>query len=136
MCDLDGFMQLKKELGSVHSDALLRQVAQALLKSTRGIDLVSRFGNDQFIILLPKTNKKGAMAAAEKLRKSVNEEKYKESIHAEQDFDVTVSFGVTEFPTDSKNIYELLNLADRALFAAKKDGGNCSVAWVWQRSRS
>ena len=48
MCDLDGFMQLKKELGSVHSDALLRQVAQALLKSTRGIDLVSRFGNDQW----------------------------------------------------------------------------------------
>jgi PleD family two-component response regulator len=40
-----------------------------------------------------------------------------------------VSFGVAEFPLDSKNIYELLNLADRALFAAKNEGRNRSVAW-------
>jgi len=129
MCDIDGFKQLRGSLGSIHADALLRQVGQFLLKSTRGIDLVSRFGNDQFIILLPKTNKKGAMAAAEKLRNKIIQEKFAESIHVEEEFDVTVSFGVTEFPVDSKNIYELLNLADRSLYAAKKDGGNCSVSW-------
>jgi len=129
MCDIDDFKNHKSKLGNIHSDALLRQVGQALLKSTRGIDLVSRFGNDQFTIMLPKTSKEGAFAAAEKLRKNILEEDFSAHIHSDLDFKVTVSFGVTEFPGDSKNIYELLNLADRALYAAKKDGSNCTVAW-------
>jgi diguanylate cyclase (GGDEF)-like protein len=129
MCDIDEFKQHKTTLGNIQSDALLRQVGQALLKSTRGIDLVSRFGTDQFIILLPKTTKEGAFAAAEKLRKHILKEDFSSHIHSDLDFEVTVSFGVTEFPCDSKNIYELLNLADRALYAAKKDGSNCTVAW-------
>ncbi len=129
MCDIDSFKQHKSTLGNIHADALLRQIGKSLLKSTRGIDLVSRFGNDQFIILLPKTNKKGAVAAAEKLRKNILEEDVSQHINFEGSVKVTLSFGVTEFPGDSKNIYELLNLADRALYAAKQDGSNCTVAW-------
>ncbi len=129
MCDIDGFMKHKKTLGNMHSDALLRQVGQSLLKNTRGIDLVSRFGNDQFIILLPKTDKKGGIAAAEKLRKHISDEDFSRHIDYDTTFKMTVSLGVTEFPGDSKNIYELLNLADRALYAAKQDGCNCTVGW-------
>lgn len=129
MCDIDGFKQHKLTLGNIQSDALLRQVGQALLQNTRGIDLVSRFSNDQFIIMLPKTTKEGAFAAAEKLRKQILKENFSRQIHSDLDFKVTLSFGVTEFPGDSKNIYELLNLADRALYAAKQDGSNCTVAW-------
>jgi len=129
MCDIDEFKKHKATLGNIQSDALLRQVGQSLLKSTRGIDLVSRFGTDQFIVMLPKTTKEGAFAAAEKLRKHILGEDFSTHIHSDLDFQVTVSFGVTEFPGDSKNIYELLNLADRALYAAKKDGSNCTVAW-------
>ena len=79
--------------------------------------------------MLPKTNKKGGVAAAEKLRKRISNEDFSRYIHTEATFKVTLSFGVTEFPGDSKNIYELLNLADRALYAAKQDGSNCTVAW-------
>jgi diguanylate cyclase (GGDEF)-like protein len=129
MCDIDGFKQHKTTLGAIHADALLRQVGQSLLKCTRGIDLVSRFGNDQFILLLPKTDKKGGVAAAEKLRKHILEEDFSRHIDYEKSFKLTVSLGVTEFPGDSKNIYELLNLADRALYAAKQDGCNCTVGW-------
>ncbi len=129
MCDIDGFKKHKATLGSMHADALLRQVGQSLLKCTRGIDLVSRFGNDQFIILLPKTDKKGGIAAAEKLRKRISDEDFSRHIDYETAFKLTVSLGVTEFPGDSKNIYELLNLADRALYAAKQDGCNCTVGW-------
>ena len=129
MCDIDSFKQHKATLGSIHADALLRQVGQSILKSTRGIDLVSRFGNDQFIILLPKTDKKGGIAAAEKLRKHILEEDFSRHIESETAFKLTISLGVTEFPSDSKNIYELLNLADRALYAAKQDGSNCTVGW-------
>ena len=129
MCDIDGFKKHKATLGNMHADALLRQVGQSLLKSTRGIDLVSRFGNDQFIILLPKTDKKGGIAAAEKLRKRISDEDFARHIDYETTFKLTVSLGVTEFPGDSKNIYELLNLADRALYAAKQAGCNCTVGW-------
>ena len=129
MCDIDGFKQHKSTLGSINADALLRQVGQSLLKSTRGIDLVSRFGNDQFIILLPKTDKKGGIAAAEKLRKHILTEDFSRQINYDETFELTISLGVTEFPGDSKNIYELLNLADRALYAAKQDGCNCTVGW-------
>jgi len=129
MCDIDNFKQHKTTLGNMHADALLRQVGQSLLKSTRGIDLVSRFGNDQFIILLPKTDKKGGIAAAEKLRKHILGEDFSRHIDFDKPIKLTVSLGVTEFPSDSKNIYELLNLADRALYAAKQDGSNCTVGW-------
>jgi diguanylate cyclase (GGDEF)-like protein len=129
MGDIDNFKKHKSTVGNIQADALLRKVGQFLLKNTRGIDLVCRFGNDQFIILLPKTNRKGALAAAEKLRKRILEEDFASVIDAEQKLAVTLSFGVTEFPIDSKNIYELLNLADRALYAAKKAGSNCTVVW-------
>jgi diguanylate cyclase (GGDEF)-like protein len=129
MCDIDRFTAHRGTLGPVSSDALLRDVGQLLLAHTRGIDLVSRFGTDQFIILLPKTGKKGAMAAAEKLRQRVEEEDFSRKINSARKIKLTLSFGATEFPVDSKNIYELLNLADRALYAAKQQGGNCVVDW-------
>lgn len=129
MCDIDSFKPLTSSLGRIQADALLRLTGQFLLKSTRGIDLVCRFGNDQFIILLPKTNKKGAIAAAEKLRNFIQEENFSKELGRDLPCKITLSFGVTEFPGDSKNIYELLNLADRSLYAAKQDGGNCTVGW-------
>jgi diguanylate cyclase (GGDEF)-like protein len=128
MCDIDHFDQYNNRHGRLRGDTILRQVGQVLLNNTRGIDLVCRFGNEEFVVLLPKTNKKGGIATAEKLRNCILSEKFE----GEEDLPekkLTVSFGVTEFPLDSKNIYELLNLADKALYAAKKAGRNCSVAW-------
>ncbi|MGW8312130.1 MAG: diguanylate cyclase [Desulfuromonadales bacterium] len=129
MCDIDGFKEHKSAIGDILADALLRLVARSLLKNTRGIDLVGRFGNDQFILLLPKTDKNGAFTAAEKLRKSLGTEDFSRDLHTELELKITLSFGVTEFPSDSQNIYELLNLADRALYAAKQNGCNCTVSW-------
>lgn len=128
MCDIDHFDQYNSKHGRLRGDAILRQVGQILLNNTRGIDLVCRFGNEEFVVLLPKTNKQGGMATAEKLRNCI----FKETFTGGEDLPdgrLTVSFGVTEFPLDSKNIYELLNLADKALYAAKKEGRNRSVAW-------
>lgn len=129
MCDIDKYKTYINDLGRMQAEALLRQTGQLLLRNTRGIDLVSRFGNDQFMILLPKTGKNGAMATAEKLRQIFLNEDFCQESGALTALKITLSFGVTEFPGDSKNIYELLNLADRSLYAAKRDGGNCIVGW-------
>ncbi|TLM68429.1 MAG: diguanylate cyclase [Deltaproteobacteria bacterium] len=128
MCDIDHFDHYNSKHGRLRGDATLRQVGQILLNNTRGIDLVCRFGSEEFVVLLPKTNKTGAMATAEKLRKCVLAEKF-EGEELMPGGKLTVSFGVTEFPLDSKNIYELLNLADKALHVAKQAGRNRSVAW-------
>lgn len=128
MCDIDHFDQYNNKHGRLRGDAILRQVGQVLLNNTRGIDLVCRFGNEEFVVLLPKTNKNGGIATAEKLRNCILSEQF-EGAEDLPEKKLTVSFGVTEFPLDSKNIYELLNLADKALYAAKKAGRNCSVAW-------
>lgn len=129
MCDIDNFEEFTAREGRMRGDALLRQVGQALLNNTRGIDLVSRFSNEEFVILLPKTGKAGGVAAAEKLREQILKESPAAGTPGPGGERITVSFGVAEFPSDSKNIYELLNLADRALYAAKKEGSNRTVAW-------
>jgi diguanylate cyclase (GGDEF)-like protein len=113
----------------MRGDALLRQVGQILLNNTRGIDLVCRFGNEEFVILLPKTNKTGGLAAAEKLRQCILNETFPGAAESQPGGRLTISFGISEFPLDSKNIYELLNLADRALYNAKQEGRNRSIAW-------
>jgi len=129
MCDIDHFDQYNSKHGRMRGDALLRQVGQVLLHNTRGIDLVCRFGNEEFVIMLPKTNKQGGLAAAEKLRQCICKEDFPGAAESQPGGRLTLSFGISEFPADSKNIYELLNLADRALSSAKNQGRNRAVIW-------
>jgi diguanylate cyclase (GGDEF)-like protein len=129
MCDIDHFAEYTTRHGRLRSDSLLRQVGQVLLNNTRGIDLVCRFRNEEFVIMLPKTDKQGGVAVAEKLLQCIIKEEFPGAVESQPGGRLTVSFGVTEFPIDSKNIYELLNLADRALDAAKKEGCNRAIAW-------
>lgn len=129
MCDLDHFRDFNDVHGRLRGDALLRQVGQVLLRNTRGIDLVCRFGNKQFVLLLPKTDKAGAVITAEKLRQSILNENFPGEEQSQPGGKLTLSFGVTQFPADSENIYELLTLADRCLYFAKQQGRNRTVAW-------
>lgn len=130
MCDVDLFSKFCAQHGKMRGDALLKEIGQVLLQTTRGIDMASRFSNKQFVILLPKTDKAGAVLAAEKLRLAIYKEDFTGAAESQPDGKLTMSFGVTEFPADSQNIYELLNLADRALFHAKQRGRNITVAWA------
>ncbi len=129
MIDIDHFKRYNDTHGHLNGDIVLRKVASLLLQSTRGIDLVSRFGGEEFVILLPKTSREGARAAAEKLRQCVAAEKFTGMEQSQPLGMVTLSLGVSEFPNDSKDIYELLDLADRALYLAKENGRNRTVVW-------
>jgi diguanylate cyclase (GGDEF)-like protein len=129
MCTIDNFELFVEKHGRAQGDALLHRVGTLLANNTRGIDLVCRFGNQDFAILLPKTFKDGGIAASEKLRQFMTAENFSAFVQELPDQRLTLSFGVTEFPTDSKNIYELINLADRALLQARRDGSNRTVAW-------
>lgn len=124
MANIDFFKQFNETFGHLNGDVALRRVATLLLQNTRGSDLVARFGSEDFMILLPKTSKDGAVAAAEKLRQCIESEKFPVSGAADGSARLTLSLGIVEYPGDSKDIYELLDLADRALSRARSGGGN------------
>lgn len=135
MVDIDYFKEFNDTHGHLNGDVALRRVAALMLQNTRGIDLVARFGGEEFIILLPKTVREGAHAAAEKLRQCVAAEAIPLAGGAENVTNLTISLGLAEFPGDSKDIYELIDLADRALYLAKERGRNRTVAWSNDQAR-
>jgi diguanylate cyclase (GGDEF)-like protein len=112
LLDLDGF-------GHTVGDETLREIAQILMKHSRGINVVSRYGGDEFAVLLVETSKAGARLYADRIREVVA--KYPFS-HGKV---ITSSFGVASLPDDDAATAEdLFRAADEALYAAKRAGKN------------
>jgi diguanylate cyclase (GGDEF)-like protein len=119
LLDLDGFKAVNDDLGHAVGDDTLRDVAQILMKHSRGINVVSRYGGDEFAVLLVETSKAGARLYADRIREVVA--KYPFS-HGKV---VTASFGVASLPDDeAATTEELFRSADEALYAAKRAGKN------------
>jgi diguanylate cyclase (GGDEF)-like protein len=119
LLDLDGFKAVNDSLGHAVGDDTLRDVAQILMKHSRGINVVSRYGGDEFAVLLVETSKAGARLYADRIREVVA--KYPFS-HGKI---LTASFGVASLPDDEAGTAEdLFRAADEALYAAKRAGKN------------
>lgn len=117
--DLDGFKSVNDEFGHAVGDETLRDVGQILMKHSRGINVVSRYGGDEFAVLLVETSKAGARLYADRIREVVA--KYPFS-HGKV---ITASFGVASLPDDEAGTAEdLFRAADEALYAAKRAGKN------------
>jgi diguanylate cyclase (GGDEF)-like protein len=121
--DLDGFKSVNDEFGHAVGDETLRDVGQILMKHSRGINVVSRYGGDEFAVLLVETAKSGARLYADRIRQVVATFPYS---HGKR---VTASFGVASLPDDEASTSEeLFRAADGALYAAKRAGKNQVVA--------
>ena len=119
LLDLDGFKSINDELGHAVGDETLREIAQILMKHSRGINVVSRYGGDEFAILLVETSKAGARLYADRIRQVVATFPFS---HGKP---VTASFGVASLPDDeATNSEDLFRAADEALYAAKRAGKN------------
>lgn len=129
MIDIDHFKRYNDTHGHLQGDKVLRDVAQILQDNIRGIDLAARFGGEEFIILMPKTYKEGARAAAEKLRRCVAEREFMGAAESQPEGCLTLSLGVAEFPEDADSLETLQERADQALYQAKNNGRNQTVAW-------
>src|SRR5215471_9571999 len=123
LMDLDGFKAVNDDLGHAVGDETLRDIAQILMRHSRGINVVSRYGGDEFVILLVETSQAGARLYADRIRKVVATFPYS---HGKR---VTASFGVASLPDDEASTSEeLFRAADEALYAAKRAGKNQVVA--------
>jgi diguanylate cyclase (GGDEF)-like protein len=116
--DIDNFKQINDKFGHQIGDKVLKEIATVVKNNIRKTDIFARFGGEEFVILTPETDIKGAKTLAEKIRKII------ENHEIEPVGRVTVSIGVTELRTDDKSIDDLYRRADNALYEAKEQGKN------------
>jgi diguanylate cyclase (GGDEF)-like protein len=121
MLDLDGFKGLNDQDGHLAGDAALAQVGRRLKEKLRQSDVRCRYGGDEFLVLLPDTPLKGALHVADVLRQEVEALGIRPS---DAGAPVTASIGVTTAIAGEVEPVSFVQRVDRALYAAKRDGGN------------
>lgn len=118
LVEVDRFKQINDRFGHMQGDAVLRQVADVLRRNSRAMDLVARFGGDEFVLLLPTVAKSRAVQVAERVRRHV------ERIIVPGGARLTVSVGLAGAPPDGETARLLMEAADGAMYRAKHAGGN------------
>jgi len=126
MLDTDHFKMINDKYGHLTGDYVLKEVALIIKESIREIDIVGRYGGEEFCVVLPETDLEGAHLVAERIRK-VTEERLIKAYDAS--IQVTISIGISVFPSDGQGVEELIDKADWALYRAKTQGRNCVVAF-------
>lgn len=121
MIDVDHFKQLNDKFGHIAGDQVLHGIARIIKQNIREIDIAGRYGGEEFCVVLPDTDKKGAQFAAERIRGSVEKAVIKAY---DNKVNVTVSIGIAIFPQDGINTEDIIDKADWALYRAKKNGRN------------
>ncbi len=120
--DIDNFKSFNDSYGHLFGDIVLKSLAQTVKESIRKDDIVARFGGEEFIILLSHTGKERAFEKAEELRKKISSLTVCDKVYSAS---VTVSMGVSTYPTLAKTETLLIGTADDALYVAKRSGKNC-----------
>ncbi|MBM7614846.1 diguanylate cyclase [Alkaliphilus hydrothermalis] len=124
MCDIDYFKGVNDTYGHQRGDKILEEVGTVISNNIRSNDFVGRYGGEEFIILLPGSDKKHAFSIAEKIRVS-----FKNAGLLGEEVDLTLSCGVAAFPEDGDTKELLIQKADQALYNAKERGRNQTVIW-------
>lgn len=124
--DMDHFKQVNDTYGHDTGDAVLKQLAEIIIKTVRSADLAARFGGEEFVVLMPETDKNQAKDAAERIRKIVENTEFK--LSTGQTFKKTISIGVAFLDEMGDSGQGLLKRADEALYKAKNGGRNKVVS--------
>jgi diguanylate cyclase (GGDEF)-like protein len=119
MIDLDHFKRINDDFGHLLGDDVLRAVSAIFVRQLRKVDVVCRYGGEEFAVVLPATQGASAAAVADKLRRAVANAQF-----AGVSYPVTVSIGVAEFPANGITRDDIVRAADDALYDAKGTGRN------------
>ena len=116
--DLDHLKQINDKYGHAFGDLAIKTVARVLKKNARSIDTAARMGGEEFNVILPGVDSNGAMIAAERIRKALENEPLDTIGH------ITASIGVATFLEHSDNIEDIIELTDQAMYQSKRNGRN------------
>jgi diguanylate cyclase (GGDEF)-like protein len=120
--DIDHFKKLNDSSGHMVGDAVLETLAQITRNVVRQIDVVCRFGGEEFAVIAPLTRGENAIFLANRIRSMIENTKF-----PELDARITISAGISEYPQQATTRDALVARADAALYAAKQQGRNCVV---------
>ena len=121
MLDIDRFKSINDDFGHYAGDQVIVQVAEICQQQKRKFDIIARFGGEEFLILLPETKLEAAQRFAERLRRKVETSAFCVASNAIR---ATISIGVSEANPSMDTVFDLIKLADRALYMAKDSGRN------------
>jgi len=124
MLDVDHFKSVNDGYGHPVGDQVLRELSQRIKDSLRRDDLVGRYGGEEFIVALPRTDAESARKVAEKIRAIVGTMPMSES-----KLNITISLGLAVTSTEAETMETLIQRADQALYAAKRAGRNRVIPW-------
>ncbi|MGB2706115.1 MAG: diguanylate cyclase [Candidatus Omnitrophota bacterium] len=121
LIDIDALKEINDTLGHLAGDTIIREFAKRLKRFVRKIDLIGRFGGDEFMIMLAHKTERQARVVAERLKRTME----KPIVFESNRINVTFSMGIVSVKGDEEtDINRLLKLADEALYEAKSKGGN------------
>jgi diguanylate cyclase (GGDEF)-like protein len=136
MVDVDHFKSYNDKFGHLVGDQTLRQVAQLIRENVRRVDVIGRYGGEEFVIVAPEINLAKGLELAERIRSAVARKRF---YLFDEETQVTVSMGLSSFPDDLKDsstseysercLTELIQKADQALYRAKEEGRNRVVKY-------
>lgn len=126
MFDIDHFKAINDRHGHQAGDAVIRQTADLIRQNMRDSDVAGRYGGEEFVVLLPDTDKDGALIFAERLRRSIEAH---EVVHEQAQIRFTVSLGIADLNMPTQSHAQLIEWADSALYASKAGGRNRTTVY-------
>lgn len=124
--DIDHFKRVNDNYGHQVGDEVIKYVASCMLTASRAIDIAGRYGGEEFVVLLPYTERRGALVFCERLRVKISKAILKAHGHS---LNFTISLGLSELTPDIKKPEDWLQQADQALYRSKEQGRNMTTVY-------
>ncbi len=125
--DLDHFKNINDRFGHPFGDKVLKKVAAVIADSGREVDLAARYGGEEFALVLENCDLKGGLLMSERVRDKISRLNL---FNGDKQVSLTISLGIAVFPENCGDQSGLIELADQALYRAKRAGRNRTIVWT------
>jgi len=123
--DIDHFKRVNDTYGHTIGDEVIKMIASEMQKIVRKTDIPCRYGGEEFVMILPQTEREGALLVVQRLHKNIEQKQLSYNIEGKEiQFSVTVSIGVSSFHKQDTDLDQILQRADQALYHVKENGRN------------